>query len=125
MGKTLDLRKLVKAQLDTTAGKTYHKTADRDDEFPYKVFTLARVDLGDLARDDFDLCIDIHDRAPDSKLVDQIADEIEALFNDANLPQSTILPTFFRDSRYPVEEADKHFQHVQMHFTVELYELEE
>ena len=49
----------------------------------------------------------------------------EALFNDANLPQPTILPTFFRESRYPVEEDEKDHQHIQLHFLVELYTLEE
>lgn len=124
MGKTQALRALIKAQLDTVSGGTYHKHAHRDATFPYKVFSISRVNLGDLSRDDFDVCIDIYDRAPDTKTVDQIGDDIEALFNDANLPQSTILPTFFRSSRYPVEESDKLNQHVQMHFDVELYELE-
>ena len=125
MGKTLDLRTLVTTQLRTVCQRTYYNSATRDTAYPYVVFTLSRVDLGDLSRDDFDLCVDIHDKAPDPKTVDQLADSIEAIFNDANLPQETILPTFFRASRYPVEENDKNMQHVQLHFDVELYTLEE
>lgn len=124
MGKTQALRELITSQLETVSGGTYHKHAHQDATYPYKVFSISRVNLGDLSRDDFDVCIDIYDRAPNTKTVDQIGDDIEALFNDANLPQSTILPTFFRSSRYPVEESDKLNQHVQMHFDVELYELE-
>lgn len=125
MNKTAALRALIRRQLDTVAGGTYYRRASRDAFFPYKVFTLSRVDLSDLSRDDFDVCIDIYDRATDPKVVDQIADEIEALFNGANLPQEKILPTFFRASRYPIDEEEKDLQHIQLHFDVELYELEE
>ena len=88
---------------------------------PYKTFELSRALLGDLARDDIDLCVDVWDRHPDSKRADEIADAIEALFNAENLPQETILPTFFRDTRYPVDDEDKTIQHVQLHFIIQNY----
>lgn len=123
--KTADLRALVTATLNQTPGKTYYGSAVRTAVNPYKVFSISRVNLGDLSRDDFDLCVDVYDRATDPKRVDEIADKIEELFNDANIPQPTILPTFFRESRYPVEEDEKDHQHIQLHFLVELYTLEE
>ena len=123
--KTADLRALVTATLNQTPGKTYYGSAVRTAVNPYKVFSISRVNLGDLSRDDVDLCVDVYDRATDPKRVDEIADKIEELFNDANIPQPTILPTFFRESRYPVEEDEKDHQHIQLHFLVELYTLEE
>lgn len=124
MGKTADLRKLIKLQLTATDGLTYAVHARENSPFPYKTFSLSRVDLGDLHRNDYTLDVDIFDKAPDSKTVDDIADEIESLFNAANLPQSTILPTFFKDSRFPIEEADKDIQHIRLTFLVQLYEIE-
>lgn len=121
MGITTELRKLITAQLNTLPGKTYHRQADKDAEYPYKVYSLERVNLGDLSRDDYSLCIDLWDRAPDWKTVDDMNDQIKTLFNAANLPQEAILPTFFREDSYPVEDSDKEIQHQQMHFTVQLY----
>lgn len=121
MSKTADLRKLIKAQLNTAPGETYHRVAPADALHPYKTYNLSRVDLGDPARDDYELMIDIWDHTTDSKAVDEIADQLEELFNCSNLPQETILPTFYRSSRYPVDDPDKDIQHVQMTFLVEMY----
>lgn len=125
MSKTADLRKLITAQLNTTAGATYYLTAPDDADYPYKTFELSRIALGDLARDDVDLCIDLWDKHTDTKRIDEIADRLEDLFNAANLPQETILPTFFRESRYPVINEDKTIKHIQMHFMVQNYEIKE
>lgn len=125
MSKTADLRKLITAQLNTVPGATYYRNAAADATYPYKTFELSRANLGDLARDDIDLCVDVWDHGADTKAVDLIADSIEDLFNAVNLPQETILPTFFRDSRYPVKEEDKTIQHIQLHFLVQNYTLKE
>lgn len=121
MGKTADLRKLITTQLNTLTGATYYRRAPVDAVNPYKTFDLSRVELGDISRDDFELQVDIWDHAADPKAVDAIADALEALFNANNLPQSTILPTFFRSARYPIDESDKDIQHLQLTFLVELY----
>lgn len=121
MSKTANLRQLIVAQLNTTTGATYYRNAPDNAAYPYKTFELSRANLGDLARDDIDLCVDIWDHAADSKAVDLIADAIDELFNATNLPQDNILPTFFRDSRYTVTEDDKTIQHIQLHFSVQNY----
>lgn len=121
MSKTAELRKLINTQLEGVNGGTYYRNAPDCAEYPYKTFDLANANLGDLARDDLDLTIDIWDHASDSKAIDLIADAIEALFNATNMPQTSILPTFFRDTRYPVAEDDKDIQHIQMHFMVQNY----
>lgn len=122
MSKTADLRKLVNEQLQTIQGGTYHREAPNDAAFPYKTFTIQSVTFTD-ARDDFDLCVDIWHRG-DWKVVEEIADQIEELFQNTNLPQTTILPTFFRENRYNLEDPDKTLQHIQLRFIVQLYELE-
>ena len=121
MGVTTELRKLIKAQLNALPGKTYYRQAEKDAVYPYKVFSLERITTSDLARLDYSLCVDLWDRSPDWKMVEGMSDDLTALFNAANLPQDSILPTFFRDSSYPVEDSDKEIQHQQLHFTVQLY----
>lgn len=123
MSKTAALRKLVRETMDSVQGETYHKKASERAAYPYKTFTLKSVSFTD-ARDDFDLFVDIWHRG-DCKVAEEIADQIEKLFQNANLPQSTILPTFFRESRHDLEDPDKTLQHIQLRFLVQLYELEE
>ncbi len=123
MSKTAALRKLVREQLQTIQGETYHREASVRAAYPYKTFTLNSVSFTE-ERDDFDLDVDIWNRG-DWKVIEEIADQIEKLFQNANLPQSTILPTFFRENRYNLEDPDKTLQHIQLRFSVQLYELEE
>lgn len=123
MSKTYDLRKLVTDKLNTVPGATYHRKASADAEFPYKVYYLQRVECPDSLRDLFDLCVDVWgDADEDFSVLDNIGDAIESLFNCVNLPKDNILPTFFRSSRFPVDDPDKSLLHLQLHFDVQLYE---
>ena len=122
MSKTVALRKLIYEKLQTVPGASYHRQAPKDAAFPYKTFTLASVAFPNSLRDDFELEVDVWDRANDWKAVEEIADQIETLFNDANLPQANIFPTFFRDNRYSLDDPDKTLQHIQLRFLVQLYE---
>ena len=123
MSKTADLRKLIREQLQTVQGITYHKKAPPDAAYPYKTYVLKNVSFQD-ERDDFDLDVDIWDRSPEQKTLEEMADQIEKLFKNANLPQETILPTFFRENRYNLDDPDKSLQHIQLRFSVQLYEIE-
>ena len=123
MSKTKALRKLVMEQLQTVPGETYHRRASADATYPYKVFRLTSVNFTD-ARDDQELEVDVWDRSLDPKPAEDIADQIEALFADANLPAPPIYPTFFRDSRSTLDDPDKNLQHIQLRFLVQLYKEE-
>lgn len=120
MNKTLILRKLITEKLLTVAGGVYHRIAPKDAAYPYKTFTLSSVAFVD-ARDDLELEIDIWDRSADAKTAEDIADQVEALLADANLPTPPIYPTFFRDYRYTLDDPDKTLQHIQLRFLVQLY----
>lgn len=121
MGKTKDLRKLILGRLQTVQGGTYHRAAPNDAPFPYKVFSLSSVSFTD-SRDDLVLDVDIWDLSLDPKTAEDIADQVEALFNDANLPEPPLFPTFFRDARFFLDDPDKNLQHLQLRFMVQLYE---
>lgn len=121
--KTKALRKLITEQLRTVPGAVYHREAPKDAGYPYKVFNLSSVAFLD-ARDDQVLDVDVWDRATDTKTVEDVADQIENLFRDANLPAPPIYPTFYRDARYFLDDPDKTLQHIQLRFIVQLYEEE-
>lgn len=122
MSKTLYLRGLIANQLRAVQGGTYHKKATDTAEYPYKVYTLRGINFPDSTRSDYDLTVDIWDRSPDTKAVEEIADQIETLFNAANIPSRPIYPTFFRDGRNTIDDPDKELQHLQLRFIVQLYE---
>lgn len=124
MSKTAALRGLIREQLQAVQGETYHKRATASAVYPYKTYQLEGINFLDSTRDDFDLVIDIWDRSPDQKTVEEIADQIERLFNVANIPRPPIYPTFFRDGRNNLDDPDKNLQHIQLHFIVQLYEEE-
>ena len=124
MTKTLELRKIITERLNTTQGGTYYRTAPKDEPFPYKTYELTSVAFPDCNRDDFELCVDIWYRGSNANDIEVLADQIEQLFNNANLPQETILPTFYRESRYFVDDPDKTLMHIQLRFSVQLYEQE-
>ena len=120
MSKTLELRKLIKRQLDTAVGETCYKTAPASVDFPYKVFSFETIDLNDISRDDIMLDVDIYTK--DKEQADTIADSIEPLFNAVNIPSVEILPTFFRVSRKPIPDEDETINRIQLRFQIKSYE---
>ncbi len=122
MSKTLDLRKLIQERLLTVCANVFYETAPNDKVYPHIVWNLERVDLGDIYRDDLMIDIDLWDRGTDAKRIEQIADGIEALFNSENLPQDTILPTFWRQTRKNVPDEDKKIKHRYINLYCQNYE---
>lgn len=122
MSRTTALRGLISEKLQTVPGATYHKTAIPNAVYPYKTYLLEGIDFADSTRDDYILVVDIWDRSPDQKTAEEIADQIETLFNVSNIPRPPIFPTFFRDGRNNIDDPDKNLQHIQLHFVVQLYE---
>lgn len=127
MGKTADLRRLIRASLLTVPGETYHKLPPANARYPYKTFRLSSVNFPNSDRDDLELTVDVWDRNPanDPKVAEEIADQIEALFNATIKPEPPLFPAFFRENRYDLDDPDKTLQHIQLRFSVQLHETEE
>lgn len=121
MSKTKDLRKVIQGYLLTVCDNVFYETEPASKMYPHIVWNIRRIDLGDLHRDDLILDVDLWDRSSDSQNIDDLADSVEALFNNNNDPQETILPTFFRIDRKNVLDNDKMIKHRVLSFQIQNY----
>lgn len=125
MSKTNSLRKLIASRLKTVCSNVYYRHADKDALYPHIVYLLKSINLGDLHRDDYLLEIDIwHKIKNGSEMaeIEDIADAVEAVFNNKNIPQEDILPTFYRDIRITVDDSDKTIEHRLVKIQIQNYE---
>lgn len=122
MGKTLDLREVIKSRLDSIDDITdaCYEIASDDVDYPYVVFSFDNIDLDDTSRDDLIMVVDVWTK--NSKQADNIADAIESLFNGLNAPTNTILPTFYRYSRKSILDEDKTIKRRELKFQIQNYE---
>ena len=120
MSKTQELRKVIQAQINSIV-KSYYRTADAAAKYPHAVYDFESIDLGDINRDDLILIVDLWDKSKDTNKIEELADQIEEIFNAANLPNEQVLPTFYRISRKPIDDEDKTINHRQLKFQVQNY----
>lgn len=118
--KTNSLRRLIQSKIETVIKCFYH-VANVGESYPYAVYDFDTINLGDIYRDDLVLIVDIWGKGTDTSSIENFADEIEELFNCANLPDDNVLPTFYRISRTPVDDPDKTIIHRQLKFQIQNY----
>jgi predicted RND superfamily exporter protein len=129
MSRTNELRQLVRTMLKASVlitesvDEIYYKNADVGAMFPHIIFSVKSVNLGYVDRKDYAITIDIYTKK-NEKLSNEIADEIEDILNNANMPCGNILPTFFLNGRQDVIDEDKNIQHVIENIQAQLYEKE-
>lgn len=120
--KTKELRETIQERIDPVVS-CYYRTADPAAVFPHAVYDFENIDLGDLFRDDLILVVDLWDSGTDTTRIEEFADQIEAMFNNVNLPGDKILPTFYRISRKPIDDEDKTIMRRQLKFQIQNYEI--
>ena len=122
MSKTNFLRAVVTSNLDTIV-KTFYRYADVKENLPCCVYDFESIDLGDIMRDDLILIVDLWGKGTDTSQIEEMADQIEAIFNAANLPNNYILPTFYKVSRKPIDDEDKTLIRRQLKFQIQNYSI--
>lgn len=122
MGKTTSLRRIIQRKLDAVI-KSYYQKADKGAIFPHSVFDFETIDLLDINRDDLILIIDIWGKGNNTSEIEDLADQIEEMFNAANMPEDDVLPTFYRLSRTPIDDEDKTLIHRRLKFQIQNYYL--
>lgn len=119
--RTNDLKKLIQTKLKTLATNVYFEEADDNALYPHIVFAFRTIDLGDLARQDYILEVDIWDKGTSTTQVDELSDRVEDLLQAKNLPQTNILPTFYKIDRKSVKDEDKSIKHRLVRFQIQNY----
>lgn len=119
--RTNDLKKLIQTKLKTLATNVYFEEAADNALYPHIVFTFRTIDLGDLARQDYILEVDIWDKGTSTTQVDELSDKVEDLLQAKNLPQTNILPTFYKIDRKSIKDEDKSIKHRLIKFQIQNY----
>lgn len=120
--KTNELKEIIQERINPVVS-CYHETADSEESYPYAVYSFENIDLGDLFRDDLILIVDLWDFGTDTTRIEEFADQIESMFNFANLPGEKILPTFYRISRKGIDDENKKIKRRQLKFQIQNYEI--
>ena len=120
MSKTNSLRKIIQSNIDSVVS-CYYRMADPGALYPHAVYDFENIDLGDINRDDLILIVDLWDRGNNTSRIDEMADQIETMFNAAHLPNEEVLPTFYRISRKPIDDEDKTIMRRQLKFQIQNY----
>jgi len=122
--RTNDLKELIQAQLKTVTPNVFYEVGQTKKMYPHIIFEFSSIDLGDFNRQDYILDVDVWDKSEDTTAVEDLCDSIEELFNNANLPQETILPTFFRIDRKRIPDEDIQIRHRLIRFQIQNYNRE-
>ncbi len=124
MSKTNSLKILITEKLRQACNRVYFNRALNSNLFPHIVFNMRSVTFGYSYRDDVILEIDVWNKPLDGDFtqIEEICDNIENVFSNANLPQKDILPTFYIDGRYAIEDEDKLIQHRVIRILIQNYE---
>lgn len=120
--RTNELKELVQTKLKTLTTKVYFELADEKAMYPHVVFSFGELNLGDLSREDYTLDVDVWDKGKSTTAIDDLCDSIEDLLHQQNLPQTNILPTFYKIDRKTIPDTDKMIRHRLIRFQIQNYE---
>ena len=124
--RTNELRRVIEARLQDIK-QTYgvaevsHRLASEDAMFPHIVWDINRIEPTDLGREDYEVDVHIWTKSDIYKAY-EIADAVAATFRFANIPQATILPTFYETNTMKVEDPDKTIVHLVVRIEGQAYE---
>ena len=121
MSRTNDLKKLIQTKLKTLTTNVFFERATDDAMYPHIVFSFREINLNDLSRQDYSLDIDVWDKGTSTTAIDALADSVEDLFHMENLPQESVLPTFYKTDRKSVDDPDKSIKHRLIRFQIQNY----
>lgn len=121
MGKTNELRKTITAKLKKHVDNVYFRRSQDDSTFPYCVFSFDNISFDARYRDDNVIIIDIWDKSENPTNLINLKDTIEEEFNEANEPGTIILPTFYIDTSFILDDEDITLQHAQIRVLVQNY----
>ena len=119
--RTNDLKKLIQEKLKTLTTNVFYEQATDNALYPHIVFSFKTIELGDLSRQDYILEVDVWDKGTSTYNVEELADKVEDLLHAQNLPQTNVLPTFYKMERKAILDVDKSIKHRIIRFQIQNY----
>ena len=116
------LKELVQTKLKTLTTNVYFENADTKAMYPHIVYSFGELNLGDLSREDYTLDVDVWDKGETTDIIDNLCDSVEDLLHQQNLPQTHILPTFYKIDRKTIPDTNKQIRHRLIRFQIQNYE---
>lgn len=121
MMRTNDLKELIESKLKTITTNVYFEIARDNALYPHIVYYLREIDLNDLSRQDYTLEIHIWTKGSSTEAIDNLSDAVEDLLQAKNLPQTHVLPTFYKRDRHTIDDPDKSIRHRRIRFQIQNY----
>lgn len=119
--RTNDLKKLIEEKFKTLTTNVYYEEARDNALYPHIVFSFNEINLGDLSRQDYTLDVDVWDKNTSSYNIEELCDKVEDLLHTQNLPQTNILPTFYKIDRKSIWDSGKDIKHRLIRFQIQNY----
>lgn len=119
--RTNELKKLIQTKLKTLTTNVFFEVATDNALYPHIVFSFREINLGDISRQDYTLDVDVWTKGKNSTTVDELADKVEDLLHAQNLPQTNVLPTFYKIDRKSILDSDKDIRHRLIRFQIQNY----
>ena len=124
MNKTLALRTVVVEALTTVmpeGSKVYYQTAQKNHPDIYAVYLLDQLTNID-GQTGYELEINVIGYGPDTSTVEDLADDVQALFNKKVVITDDIGVHFYAERRNTVEEEDRNILRRRLTFSAYVYE---
>ena len=119
--RTNSLKNLIEAKLKTLTTNVYYVEARDNALYPHVVFAFNNIDLDDISRQDYILEVDVWDKSRSTYNVEELTDKVEDLLHTQNLPQTNILPTFYKVDRKSILDSNKDIKHRLIRFQIQNY----
>ncbi len=119
--RTNSLKKLIQEKLKTLTTNVFFEQATDNALYPHIVFSFRTIDLGDISRQDYILEVEVWDKGTSTFQADDLTDKVEDLFHTENLPQESVLPTFYKIDRNTIYDEDTSIKHRLIRFQIQNY----
>lgn len=115
MTKTIQLRKDIHNLLKSIHNNIFYRRAQHEDIYPHVVYTIKDIFNAKV------LSIDIWDKDSDTKIIEEIADNIENLKDTIITNENHTIVLYYNEDRRWIDDEDKDIERINMSFEIRYY----